>query len=120
MTAIVDPRLEWSLDRPPCAREGCGHTGAHGGRQHLGRCGNCGCPAYEPPVRHEGRCDRCGGANPVWYAPSPLWNRVMRTDGVDLYPFCCPSCFARLAEMCGAVSDRTVWSFTAEDWAVPE
>lgn len=45
-----DPRLVWSLDRPPCAREGCGHTGSHGGRQHLGRCGNCGCEGYQPPT----------------------------------------------------------------------
>lgn len=39
----------WSVDRPPCARDGCGHTGAHGGRQHLGKCGNCACPGYLLP-----------------------------------------------------------------------
>jgi hypothetical protein len=63
-------------------------------------------------ARPEDSCQRCGGANPVWTAPSPLWNAVIREgsiNGVETYSVVCPSCFAALAEEQGiAVS---AWRF---------
>lgn len=48
------------------------------------------------------RCDRCGNHHGiVWFAPSDIWNEVMRPGylaGDDLYGFCCPNCFMQLAE----------------------
>ena len=48
----------------------------------------------------ESYCHRCGGPNVIWYAPSPLWNEVMR-DGDINGPWkwdeiICPTCFAVL------------------------
>lgn len=49
----------------------------------------------------EGLCQVCDRDYPVWFAPNPLWNRVMR-DGVrakgDMYAFICPTCFANIAD----------------------
>lgn len=40
-------------------------------------------------------CDECGGANPIWFAPNSLWNRVKggpdATD--DPAGVLCPLCF---------------------------
>ena len=68
----------------------------------------------------ESICQRCGGLNPVWTAPSPLWNFVMRggsISGIETYSVVCPSCFAILAEI--AESGATLWKFDATDVKVP-
>ena len=48
-------------------------------------------------------CGRCGGPNVVWWAPSPLWNAVMRGGDIggteDFSGVVCPTCFAVLAEV---------------------
>lgn len=66
--------------------------------------------------RDEMRCDRCGRYhNVVWYAPSDIWNAVMR-DGdrgnPDEFPFCCPECFIELAEERGI--DATGWCLSPD------
>lgn len=61
--------------------------------------------ASTPSVHPEAICVRCRGTNPVWTAPSPLWNEVMRggdINGREQYDgIVCPSCFANLAEEAG-------------------
>lgn len=47
-------------------------------------------------------CDRCRRRHGVvWFAPSEIWNAVMR-DGdrgnPDEFGFCCPTCFMQLAD----------------------
>lgn len=52
-------------------------------------------------MHDEAICDRCGGKNPIWVAPSPLWNEVIRggdINGSEIYQFICPNCFIILAE----------------------
>lgn len=51
----------------------------------------------------EGTCQRCGGPNVCWYAPSHVWNAVLRPAGLkpDLYSIVCPTCFAALATAAG-------------------
>lgn len=63
--------------------------------------------------RPESVCGRCGGFNPVWVAPSPLWNQVMRggdINGIEVCSIVCPSCFAALAADVAAG-----WRFYATD-----
>lgn len=71
---------------------------------------NQGLREYHP----ESICGWCGGDNPVWTAPSPLWNEVMRggdINGRDLFSgVVCPSCFAKLASREG-IADG--WRLTA-------
>ena len=46
-------------------------------------------------------CERCGQRHGVvWFAPSDLWNAVMRPvrGKPDEFGFCCPLCFMQLAE----------------------
>ena len=69
----------------------------------------------------ENYCHRCGGPNVLsWFAPSPLWNAVMRGgsiggdephDGIV-----CPVCFAVIARERGVA---TRWRFSAVDVQVP-
>lgn len=62
----------------------------------------------------ESICQRCGGFNPVWTAPSPLWNFVMRggsINGIEVFSVVCPSCFVKLANKAGA--GATMWRFEA-------
>lgn len=67
-------------------------------------------------VRGESVCHRCGGPNVVWWAPSPLWNEVMRggdIGGADEFDgIVCPTCFALLAEERGVAQG---WKLTAEN-----
>lgn len=61
-------------------------------------------------------CDRCGQRHDVvWFAPSDIWNAVMR-DGErgnpDEFGFCCPSCFMQLADERG-VGNR-MWKIQPE------
>lgn len=64
----------------------------------------------------EAVCGMCLGANPVWTAPAPLWNEVMRDgdiNGRELYDgIVCPSCFAKLATEAGIAGG---WRLTATD-----
>ena len=66
--------------------------------------------------RPESVCRRCGGANPVWSAPSPLWNQVMRGGSIngdeEFYGIVCPLCFIALAEQRG-IADG--WRLSATD-----
>ncbi len=58
----------------------------------------------------EARCERCGGPNCVWFAPSVLWNAVVReSDQRD--PMLCPLCFIAAAE---AKGHRGPWEVREE------
>lgn len=70
-------------------------------------------------ARHEGRCDRCGGVNVVWWADHDLWNATVRTDGVDEWPFLCPSCFATVVEERGVAPATTVWKMVPSNIEAP-
>jgi hypothetical protein len=74
----------------------------------------------DPPRHPESYCHRCGGPNVSWFAPSPLWNAVMRDGSINgdetFDGIVCPTCFAVLA------AEQTVasrWRLTAEDVSVP-
>lgn len=53
-------------------------------------------------------CDRCHRRHGVvWFAPSDIWNAVMRGGdraAPDRYSFCCPLCFMQLADAQGLSS----------------
>jgi hypothetical protein len=61
-------------------------------------------------------CQLCDREYTVWFAPSNIWNAVMR-GGVranpDEYPFVCPTCFALLAEERGI--QTTGWRLAPEE-----
>lgn len=63
----------------------------------------------QPDAAHpEIRCGDCGVANPVWFAPSPLWNLVMGgPDGIV-----CPLCFIKRAEAKGI--KQSAWQLMPE------
>lgn len=61
--------------------------------------------ALQAPIQEEGEaedCKRCGRRNSIWFAPSPLWNAVIRGGSIDGEPkygdMVCASCFIWLAE----------------------
>lgn len=60
-------------------------------------------------------CRRCGGENITWFAPSPLWNFVMRGNDINGEPLhgdlVCLRCFVVLAEEAG-IKGR--WRLTAD------
>lgn len=60
-------------------------------------------------------CRRCGGPNVIWFAPSPLWNKVMRGNDICGDPLfndlVCMPCFVALAAEAGVVG---VWRLTAD------
>lgn len=66
-----------------------------------------------PQGNQEGRCQLCNRDYPVWFAPNPLWNKVMR-DPIkgDKYQFLCLDCFALEAEKQGIVP--TAWVLDVE------
>lgn len=70
----------------------------------------------DPTGHPEDHCHRCGGPNVSWYAPSPLWNAVMRGGSIDgpwqWNEIICPLCFAELAEAAGAVGGS--WRFSPD------
>lgn len=47
------------------------------------------------PADGDARCQACGRENPVWFAPSPVWNRVVGSR----YGVLCPTCFLQRARM---------------------
>jgi hypothetical protein len=59
-------------------------------------------------------CKRCGRGNSVWFAPSPLWNAVMRDGSIDGEPkyndLVCASCFIHLAEEQGIATHFRVFA----------
>jgi hypothetical protein len=65
-------------------------------------------------------CRRCGAENPAWFAPSPLWNAVMRGGSIngpwEYDEIICATCFSVLAEERGVAS---IWKLTAERVNVP-
>lgn len=67
--------------------------------------------------RPESRCHCCGGPNPIWSAPSPLWNAVMRGGSIsnadEFDGIVCPTCFARLAETRGIAGPT--WRFFPDE-----
>lgn len=68
----------------------------------------------------ESYCHRCGGPNVAWYAPSPLWNEVMRGGDIDgpwqWNEIICPTCFVVLARDAGIA---TRFRVDATDVRVP-
>lgn len=70
-------------------------------------------------VLPESVCGRCRGPNRVWWAPSPLWNQVMRggdIGGAEAWGIICPTCFVVLAEQQGIAE---FWKLTAQRVNVP-
>ncbi len=65
-------------------------------------------------------CERCGHQNGVWFAPSPLWNAVMRGGCINGEPIfgdmVCAACFITLAEERGVAAR---FRLTAEIVNVP-
>ncbi len=62
------------------------------------------------PDHPEATCRRCGGPNVCWYAPSPLWNAVMRDEEPRTRPerfsgIVCPTCFCVLTAESGLEVD---------------
>jgi hypothetical protein len=118
-----------SRDPLPHCSETCerpvGHFGDHmlfGGCEHAyppgEYCPACGdVPVPDDDSEDEGDemvCDRCTRRHGVvWFAPSDIWNAVMRRDGVDEFPFCCPACFMALAGERGVAT--TGWLVTPFD-----
>lgn len=45
-------------------------------------------------------CEDCNGRNVVWFAPSELWNKVVRKPDIA-DPMLCPRCFILRAENIG-------------------
>jgi hypothetical protein len=65
-------------------------------------------------------CQRCGHQNAIWFAPSPLWNAVMRGGCINGEPLhgdmVCAACFMVLAVESGVAS---VFRVTADVINVP-
>lgn len=62
------------------------------------------------PIHPEDVCDDCGGPNVTWFAPSPLWNLIVRnSEKAD--PMLCPRCFVLRAEAKGI---HKAWKLTPE------
>lgn len=69
------------------------------------------------PAEHdEAFCHRCGGPNTVWFAPSPLWNAIMRGGSIngieDFDGIICPGCFTQLGEARGVAKVWRLWAET--------
>lgn len=105
LTGWID-RLRALLDQPT---EDCDHGGSPG----VTECRYC---RNDQPIedRHpEDYCHCCGGPNPSWYAPSPLWNRVMGYPDQAYDGIVCPPCFAVLARAVG-IDGTWRWSQAKE------
>lgn len=53
----------------------------------------------------EAVCEECGCKNVTWFAPSDIWNAVVRTLYRNPDPMLCPTCFIRRAEAAGYNAD---------------
>lgn len=100
--------------RPEAEARRCVKCG-HGGYTDAGKCFananrslaqigyipcGCFCDYSGTHISHpEDFCHKCGRPNVVWFAPSSLWNLVVRTKGEP--EMLCPTCFIRLAEEAG-------------------
>lgn len=58
-------------------------------------------------------CQLCNAEYCVWFAPNPIWNKVMRhpdgREASEKYSFICPNCFMKTAEELGITP---VWEVT--------
>ena len=100
--------LRWYQDRYPSEVNGCDDeamaTIDAALRAH----------AAEAAQHPESTCEECGGANVTWFAPSPIWNEVVRNPlGRDL--MLCPVCFNKRAAKAGYT--RHAWSIHPEFYA---
>lgn len=61
-------------------------------------------------------CQDCERENPVWFAPSPLWNLVMGGPDAKDDPggIICPNCFIKRAEAAGQTP--TAWVLQPEQF----
>lgn len=64
------------------------------------------------PGHPEETCEMCGGRNMVWFAPSPIWNRVVRDPAAPLPEILCPQCFTEAYEK--KFGPPTAWKVTTE------
>ncbi|WP_155738154.1 hypothetical protein [Sphingobium yanoikuyae] len=74
-------------------------------------------PAPAQPVAGAAKAERCrccGHENMSWYAPSPLWNAVMRGGDINGDPIyediVCAACFISIASKSGIASDFRVFA----------
>lgn len=63
------------------------------------------------PGHPEAFCADCHLPNVVWFAPSALWNKIVRQDGQS-DPILCPRCFILRAEAAGV--NPTSWVISPE------
>lgn len=60
-------------------------------------------------------CRRCGGPNFIWFAPSPLWNLVMRENDINgriqFADLVCAGCFMQIAAELGVAGK---WRLTID------
>jgi len=65
-------------------------------------------------AEHEDCC-HCGGRNVTWFAPSPLWNLVMRGNDINGEPLygdlVCMPCFVQLAADAGV---EGIWRLSVD------
>ena len=66
-------------------------------------------------------CERCACDYNTWFAPDPLWNKVMRhpdgREASERYQFCCPRCFTYIAEKLGVCG---IWKLDLETSTNPQ
>lgn len=65
-----------------------------------------------PSGHPEELCEQCGGRNMTWYAPSPIWNKVVRDPAAPLPEILCPQCFTEAYER--KFGTPTAWRVTTE------
>ena len=63
----------------------------------------------------EGLCELCDTEYGIWFAPNPIWNKVMRhpdgREASEKHGFVCPNCFIKQAESVGLTH---IWKLSYE------
>lgn len=70
-------------------------------------------PAEVKKEKRELLCEVCDHDYPIWYAPNPIWNKIMRwpdgREASEKISFICPTCFVMEAERLGIRSKGKAW-----------
>lgn len=76
-------------------------------------------PFEKEKEKRELLCEVCDRDYPIWYAPNPLWNKVMRwpdgREASEKIGFICPTCFAMEAERLGIRPKGEAWVLDLEE-----